>query len=73
MKKFILSVSAVALMTIVSFSKDKACSCNDGGDSIAKSTISTYQSTGALGSEVGCNSANTAVKNISSKASCSWS
>jgi hypothetical protein len=73
MKKIILSICAVSFMAIVSCSKDKACSCNDGGDSTAKSTISTYQSTGALGSEVGCNSANTAVKNISSKASCSWS
>jgi hypothetical protein len=73
MKKFILSVSAVALMAIVSCSKNKACNCNDGGDSTAKTTIAAYQKDGVLGSEAGCNTANTAVKNISSKASCSWS
>lgn len=73
MKKFILCLSAVTLMAIVSCSKDKACSCNDGGESSAKTTIDTYQKEGVLGSEAGCYTANIAVKNISSKASCTWS
>jgi hypothetical protein len=73
MKKIILSICAVSFMAIVSCSKDKACSCNDGGEASAKTAIDLYKSTGVLGSEAGCNTANTAVKNISSKASCSWS
>jgi|688.fasta_scaffold318231_2 hypothetical protein len=73
MKKFILGLSAVILMAIVSCSKDKVCNCNDGGNNNAKSFIEGSKAHSALGSEAGCNAANTAVKNISSKASCSWS
>jgi hypothetical protein len=60
-------------MAIVSCSKDKACSCNDGGNSTVKSAIETYKTSGVLNSEAGCNTSNTAVKLISSSASCTWS
>jgi hypothetical protein len=73
MKKFILSICAVSFMAIVSCSKDKACSCNDGGDATAKTAIELYKTNGVLGSEAGCNTSNTALKLISDKASCSWS
>lgn len=73
MKKFILSVSAVALMAIVSCSKDSTCNCSDGGDTTVKSMIELAKNAGALGSEAACNTMNTQVKALKSTASCSWS
>lgn len=72
MKKFILSVSAVTLMAIVSCSKDKACNCTAASGLDAASKTAYDNAVKYISSETLCNSANASLSSFK-LGSCSWS
>ena len=72
MKKFILSVSAVALMAIVSCSKDKACSCTAASGLDAASKTAFDNAVKSVSTEALCTSVNASLSSFK-LGSCSWS